>query len=131
MKLHHLGIAVRSIDQALRIYRDGFGLPLGKRVRVETEQVEAAMLEAGDPRIELLEPLTPDSVVGRFLERRGEGLHHIALEVDDLEAAIERLKARGARLVRDEIRVGAEGYRYVFVHPASAGGVLVELIEPA
>ena len=131
MKIHHLGVAVRSIDAALQVYRDGLGLPLGKRVRVEAEKVEAAMLAAGEPRIELLEPTSPDSVIARFLERRGEGLHHLALEVDDLEAAVARLKAQGARLTSDEIRIGAEGYRYVFVHPASAGGVLLELIESA
>jgi methylmalonyl-CoA epimerase len=87
------------------------------------------MLPAGEPRIELLQPTEPDSPIGRFLERKGEGLHHVAVEVQDLDAAVARLKAAGARLASDEARIGAEGYRYVFVHPKSAGGVLLELIE--
>jgi methylmalonyl-CoA epimerase len=129
LKLDHLGVAVRSIDAALELYRDGLGLAVRHRGAVEHEGVEVAMLPAGDARIELLEPVSQESVVARFLERRGEGLHHIAMEVDDLEAAVERLKAQGRRLVTDSVQTGAEGYRYVFVHPASAGGVLLELIE--
>ncbi|MBI1358607.1 MAG: methylmalonyl-CoA epimerase [Acidobacteria bacterium] len=129
MKLDHLGVAVRSVDQALELYRDGLGLAVRHRGVVEHEGVEVAMLPAGDARIELLEPTTPDSAIARFLEKRGEGLHHIALEVDDLEAAVGRLRGQGRRLVTEEIQIGAEGYRYVFVHPSSAGGVLLELIE--
>lgn len=129
MKIDHLGVAVRSLDDALELYRDGLGLEVSHRGVVEQEAVEVAMLPAGDSRIELLEPTKPDSAVGRYLEKRGEGLHHIAMEVDDLEAAVERLRAQGRRLVTETIQVGAEGYRYVFVHPVSAGGVLLELIE--
>jgi methylmalonyl-CoA epimerase len=124
-----LGIAVASIDEALVFYRDALGLEVTHRTVVKTEKVEAAMLPAGEPRIELLQPTEPDSPIGRFLERKGEGLHHVAVEVQDLDAAVARLKAAGARLASDEARIGAEGYRYVFVHPKSAGGVLLELIE--
>lgn len=127
-RIDHLGIAVRSIEAALRFYRDQLGLPLGGRETVEQEKVRVAMLPAGQPRIELLEPAEPDSPVGRFLEKRGEGLHHVALTVPDLEAAVARLRAAGARVL-DEPRRGAGGHRYVFVHPSSTGGVLLELIQ--
>ncbi len=120
---------MRSIEAALELYRDGLGLVVGHRGVVEHEGVKVAMLPAGDARIELLEPTGPESPIARFLDNRGEGLHHVAMEVDDLEAAVERLKAQGRRLVAESIQTGAEGYRYVFVHPASAGGVLLELIE--
>lgn len=129
VRLDHIGVAVRSIDDALRFYRGSLGVEPSRRVVVEQEQAEIAMLRVGDPRIELIEPTAEDSPVQKFLDKRGEGLHHIALEVDDLEAAVERLTANGARLTDDEIRIGAEGYRYVFIHPKSAGGVLIELIE--
>lgn len=128
-KLHHVGIAVESIDEALVLYEDALGIPAVKRVEVPAEKVNVAMLPVGDPRIELVEATSPDSPVARFLTRRGPGIHHIALEVQDLDATVERLKASGRRLVSDEIRRGAEGYRYVFVHPSDAGGVLLELIE--
>ncbi len=128
-KLHHVGIAVESIDEALVLYEDALGIPVVKRVEVPAEKVNVAMLPVGDPRIELVEATSPDSPIARFLTRRGPGIHHIALEVQDLDATVERLKASGRRLVSDEIQRGAEGYRYVFVHPSGAGGVLLELIE--
>lgn len=128
-KLHHVGIAVESIDEALVLYEDALGIPVVKRVEVPAEKVNVAMLPVGDPRIELVEATSPDSPIARFLTRRGPGIHHIALEVPDLDATVERLKASGRRLVSDEIQRGAEGYRYVFVHPSGAGGVLLELIE--
>ena len=128
-KIDHIGIAVRSIDATLALYRDALGVDPGERVVVEHEKVEVAMLAAGGPRLELLEATSDDSVIAKFIEKRGGGLHHIAIRVPDLAAAVERVKAGGARLVKDEIQRGAEGYRYVFVHPASAGGVLLELIE--
>lgn len=120
---------MRSLDDALSFYRDGLGLEVRHRGVVEHEAVQVAMLPAGDARIELLEPTSPDSAIARFLDKRGQGLHHVAMEVDDLEAAVARLKSQGRRLVTDTIQTGAEGYRYVFVHPAAAGGVLLELIE--
>ncbi len=127
--IHHLGIAVESIDDALALYDDSLGLKVGARVEVPGEKVRVAMLPAGDSRIELLEASDESSPVAKFLRRRGPGLHHVALKVDNLEATVERLTAAGRRLTSDGIRVGAEGYRYVFVHPEGAGGVLLELVE--
>ena len=129
MKIHHLGVAVRSLDTALEFYRDALGLEVRHRGVVEHESVEVAMLPAGDARIELLEPTSPGSAIARFIDKRGEGLHHVAMEVDDLEAVVARLTGQGRQLVTETIQTGAEGYRYVFIHPASAGGVLLELIE--
>lgn len=127
--IHHVGIAVESIDDALSLYEEALGVVPTLRTEVPAEGVSVAMLPVGDSRIELLEAVGPDSPIAKFLARRGPGLHHIAVRVEDLEASVERLLASGRRLVSDEIRQGAEGYRYVFVHPASAGGVLLELIE--
>lgn len=127
-KIDHLGIAVRSIDQALHFYRDQLGLDVAMRGTVAQEKVNVAMLALGEPRIELLEPSEADSVIGKFLQKRGEGLHHVALKVPDLNAAVERLRASGARLL-NEPREGADGHLYVFVHPSSTGGVLLELTQ--
>jgi methylmalonyl-CoA epimerase len=127
-RIDHLGIAVRSIDEALRFYQEQLGLDVGLRETVALEKVNVAMLPLGESRIELLEPTEADSPVGKFLSKRGEGLHHVALKVPDLAAAVERLRASGARLL-NEPRAGAGGHLYVFVHPASAGGVLLELIQ--
>lgn len=127
-RIDHLGVAVRSIDEALRAYR-AFGFAVEERKRVEHEQVETAMLPAGEARIELLEPTAEDSAVGRFLAKRGEGLHHVAVRVPDLDRAANSARKQGLRLVQEEPQVGAGNYRYLFVHPKSAGGVLLELIE--
>jgi methylmalonyl-CoA epimerase len=127
-KIDHLGIAVRSIDQALQFYRDQLGLSVSLRESVSAEKVHVAMLPLGESRIELLEASQPDSVIAKFIEKRGEGLHHVAITVPDLNAAIERLNAAGARLL-NEPRAGAGGHLYTFVHPASTGGVLLELIQ--
>ena len=127
-KIDHLGIAVRSLDQALRFYRDQLGLAVSLRETVAAEKVNVAMLPAGEPRIELLEPTETGSVIGKFLDKRGEGLHHVALKVPDLHAAVERLRQSGSRLL-NEPRAGAGGHLYVFVHPSSTGGVLLELIQ--
>ncbi|MDE0628657.1 MAG: methylmalonyl-CoA epimerase [Bryobacterales bacterium] len=127
--IDHIGIAVRSIDEALGMYRDALGLGPVSRTVVEHERVEAAVLPTGGGRIELLQPTSDDSVIARFLRRRGQGVHHVALRVDNLEEAIETLRNSGRRLVTDRIQIGAEGYRYVFVHPGSTGGVLLELVE--
>ncbi len=127
-KIDHLGIAVRSLDAALKFYEGVLGIGAGHRETVATEKVNVAMLPVGGPRLELLEPTEPESAIGRFLEKRGEGLHHVALAVPDLAAAVDRLKAAGARLI-NEPRRGAGGHLYVFVHPASTGGVLLELIQ--
>jgi methylmalonyl-CoA epimerase len=127
-KIDHLGIAVRSIDAALRFYRDQVGLAVGALETVDVEKVHTAMLPLGDSRIELLEASQPDSVIAKFIEKRGEGLHHVAIKVPDLAETVERLRAAGARLL-NEPRPGAGGHIYVFVHPASTGGVLLELIQ--
>jgi methylmalonyl-CoA epimerase len=127
-KIDHLGIAVRSLDAALDFYERQLGFSASTRETVEQEKVNVAMLPAGGPRIELLEATTPDSVIAKFIETRGEGIHHVALKVPDLGAIVDRLKSQGARLLNDP-RPGAGGHVYVFVHPASTGGVLLELIQ--
>jgi LAO/AO transport system kinase len=128
--LDHLGIAVRSLDDSQRLY-SALGVAVSGIEEIAHERVRVAMLQVGESRIELLEATAEDSAVGRFLTRRGEGLHHVALRVPDLAAAVEKLKAQGARLVSEGIQTGAGGHRYVFVHPASANGVLLELVEAA
>jgi LAO/AO transport system kinase len=128
LRIDHLGVAVRSIDDALNFYAGMLGMQVSLREIVAQEKVHAAMLPAGEARIELLEATEADSVIGRFVEKRGEGLHHIALRVPDLRGAVARLKNGGARIM-SEPRKGAGGHEYVFVHPASTGGVLLELIQ--
>jgi len=127
VSIDHLGIAVPVLDDAIRFY-EFIGLSVAHRETVATEKVHVAMLPAGESRIELLEPSAPDSPISKFLEKRGPGLHHVALRVPDLQAAVANLRAAGARLL-NEPRQGAGGHLYVFVHPASTGGVLLELIQ--
>ncbi|HLG13626.1 MAG TPA: methylmalonyl-CoA epimerase [Blastocatellia bacterium] len=129
MKIDHLGIAVRSIGDSLEFYRDILGLELSGTERVEDQGVNVALLPVGEARIELLEPVSEDTVVGRFIARRGEGLHHVCYEVGDLARKLEELTARGARLLEGYPRRGAEGRLVAFLHPSSANGVLVELVE--
>jgi methylmalonyl-CoA epimerase len=127
-KIDHLGIAVRSLDTALAFYEKQLGFSVSLRETVEHEKVKVAMLPAGESRIELLEATEADSVIAKFIEKRGEGLHHVAIKVPDLAGTVARLKSSGARLMNDP-RSGAGGHLYVFVHPASTGGVLLELIQ--
>ncbi len=127
-KIDHLGIAVRSLDAALKFYESTLGMSVAHRETVPQEKVSIAMLPCSGPRLELLEPSAADSSVAKFIEKRGEGLHHVALLVPDLAAAVSRLKTDGARIL-NEPRQGAGGHTYVFVHPASTGGVLLELIQ--
>jgi LAO/AO transport system kinase len=127
IRIDHLGIAVNGLDASIAFY-ETLGLTVSHREAVPQEKVHVAMLPAGDSRIELLEPSAPDSAISKFLETRGPGLHHVALRVPDLGAAVARLQAAGARLL-NEPRQGAGGHTYVFVHPASTGGVLLELIQ--
>lgn len=129
VRIDHLGIAVRSIDNAIEFYERLLGLAAGGREEVPQEKVRVAMLPAGESRLELLEATSEDSPIARFIARRGEGLHHVALRVPDLAAAVAALRAAGARLVNENIQIGAGGHRYIFVHPGSAGGVLLELVE--
>jgi methylmalonyl-CoA epimerase len=126
--IDHLGIAVKSLASAKTIY-EKLGLAVSPEETVEGEQVRVAMVPVGDSRIELLEPTSATSTIAKFLSKRGEGLHHVSLRVPDLARIVEELKRDGVRLVTDEIKVGAGGHRYVFVHPSSAGGVLLELVE--
>jgi methylmalonyl-CoA epimerase len=128
--IDHLGIAVKSLAGAKNIY-EKLGLNIASEETVEGEQVRVAMMPVGESRLELMEATSENSAVARFIAKRGEGLHHICLRVPDLAAAVERLKNDGVRLVSNEIKVGAGGHRYVFVHPSSAGGVLLELVEAA
>ena len=128
MRIDHLGIAVSSLEKALGFYEQQLGLKVTIRETVDLEKVKVAMLPAGDSRIELLEATGPDSVIAKFIEKRGEGLHHVAVKVPDLVAIVARLKTAGARLLNDPRR-GAGGHLYVFVHPSSTGGVLLELIQ--
>ena len=126
--IDHLGIAVRSLAQARKFYEQ-LGLKIGKEETVLHEKVRVVMVPLGSSRIELLEPTGPDSVIARFLEKHGEGLHHVALHVPDLAQAVQELKAAGTRFVTEDIKTGAGGHQYVFVHPSSACGVLVELVQ--
>src|ERR1700723_2008543 len=127
-QLDHIGIAVKSIAQA-RVLYESLGFQVVHEEIVEPEQVRTAMIPAGEARIELLEPTSADSPVGRFLAKRGEGLHHIALHVSDISAALETLKSQGARVLSEDIQIGAGGHFYFFVHPSSAGGVLLEICQ--
>ena len=129
--IDHLGIAVRRIDERLGLWADALGLRLGGRERVDAEGVDVAFLHAGPTRIELLEPTGAESPIGRHLERRGEGLHHVTFAVDHLDEALARLRAAGVEVVGDAVRRGAGGHRIAFLHPRSTGGVLVELVERA
>jgi len=127
-KVDHLGIAVRSLAAAKSIY-EKLGLTILPEEVVSNEKVRVVMIPVGETRLELLEATSDDSVIAKFIAKRGEGLHHFSLRVPDLAAAVAKLKADGVRLVSDEIKTGAGGHRYIFVHPSSAGGVLLELVE--
>jgi len=127
-KLDHLGIAVKSITEARKFYEQ-LGLRVVAEEEVEGEKVRTAMIPVGETRVELLEPLADDSPISKFLAKRGNGLHHIAVHVDNLSATFEDLKAKGVRMISDEIKIGVGGHLYVFVHPESTGGVLLELCQ--
>jgi methylmalonyl-CoA epimerase len=129
MKIDHLGIAVRSIADSLQFYQRALGLEPAGRVEVPDQGVTVALLPVGDSRIELLEPVGRDTPVGRFLEKRGEGLHHICYEVDDLDAKLQEVRSLGLRVLDGYPRRGAEGKLVAFLHPSSANGVLVELVQ--
>ena len=128
--IDHLGIAVKSLASAKAFY-ERLGLKPMPEETVEREKVRLSMVPVGESRIELLEPTSEDSPIAKFLSKRGEGLHHVALHVTDLPHTVEQLKAAGVRLINDQVQIGAGGHGYVFVHPSSAGGVLLELCEDA
>ena len=131
MRLDHLGIAVRSIEEALKFYRDGLGAETGGIEELPAEQVRVAMLPLGETRLELIESTGDDSVIAKFIAKRGEGLHHVALAVEDLDEQLERLKKNGVKILPGKGETGAGGHRYAFLHPASCGGVRIELVESA
>ena len=129
MKINHLGIATKGIDEALKFWSDALGLENMHIEIVEDQKVRVAMLPIGESRIELLEPTSDDSPISKFLEKRGGGIHHIAVEVEDISASLAKLKSKGMRLIGEEPRIGAEGCLVAFVHPTTTGGVLLELVQ--
>jgi len=128
-KIDHVGIAVKSIEDALPFYVETLKLPLLGVEEVESEKVKVAFLQVGESKIELLEPTSPDSPIAKFIEKRGEGIHHVALGVDDIEGRIAELKANGIQMIHDQPKIGAGGAHVAFMHPKSTGGVLYELCE--
>ncbi len=131
MKINHLGIATKGINDALKFWSDALGLENVHTEVVEDQKVRVAMLPIGESRVELLEPTSDDSPISKFLEKRGGGIHHIAVEVDDIEASLAKLKSQGMRLIDEKPRIGAEGCLVAFVHPGASGGVLLELVQTA
>lgn len=129
MKINHLGIATKGIDEALKFWSDALGLENVHTEIVEDQKVRVAMLPIGESRVELLEPISDDSPISKFLEKRGGGIHHLAVETDDIAASLRQLKDSGVRLIDENPRVGAEGCLVAFVHPSSTGGVLLELVQ--
>jgi methylmalonyl-CoA/ethylmalonyl-CoA epimerase len=130
-RIDHIGVAVEDLDAAIALYGQSFEMTLAHRETVEDQGVEAVLLDVGEGHVELLAPLAPDTAVGKFLSRKGEGLHHVAYAVDDIEAALERIAATGIELIDAKPRVGIRGSRVAFLHPRSTGGVLTEIVEPA
>ena len=131
MKIDHIGIATNGIEDAASIYRDALGVYVTETEEVPGQKVRVAMLPIGESRIELLEATSADSPISKFLAKRGPGIHHLALRVDDIRATLADLKSKGARLIDEEPRAGAGGCLVAFVHPSSTGGVLIELVENA
>jgi methylmalonyl-CoA/ethylmalonyl-CoA epimerase len=129
MKIEHIGIAVKSLEETVRVWEQAIGLEIAGYDQVDEQGVRVAMLTIGESRIELLEPTGPDSPIEKFMSKRGEGIHHVAIRVEDIEQSIERLKSAGMRLIDSTPRKGAHNTRVAFVHPASTHGVLLELVE--
>jgi methylmalonyl-CoA/ethylmalonyl-CoA epimerase len=127
----HVGVAVDDLEAALGLYRDTLGMPLVHRETVTEQGVEAALLDVGESHIELLSPLGPDTAVGKFLARKGPGLHHVAYRVDSVQDALAALSKAGMRLIDEQPRTGIRNSRVAFVHPSSTGGVLTEIVQPA
>jgi|SRR5687767_6974857 len=130
-RIDHVGVAVEDLDEALALYRDGLGMELEHRETVTEQGVEAALLGVGDGHVELLAPLGPDTPVGRYLAKRGAGIHHVAYAVTDIDDALEALRGAGLRLIDEKPRTGIRGSRVAFLHPAALGGVLTEIVQPA
>ncbi|MFZ0041073.1 MAG: methylmalonyl-CoA epimerase, partial [Solirubrobacteraceae bacterium] len=129
--IDHVGVAVESIDAALALYRDQLGMPLVHRETVSDQGVDAALLDVGDGHIELVAPLGPETAVGKFIARRGAGLHHVAYRVESVQETLEACRAAGLRLIDEQPRIGIRGSHVAFLHPASTGGVLTEIVQPA
>ena len=129
MKIDHIGIATKSIEEGLEVWRDALGLKVDSTEEVTEQGVKVCMLAVGDTHVELLEPLSAETTVGKFLAKRGPGIHHIAIEVADIHASLAELKNKGARLIDESPRMGAGGCLVAFVHPASVNGVLLELVQ--
>jgi methylmalonyl-CoA/ethylmalonyl-CoA epimerase len=129
-RIDHIGVAVEDLDEAIALYGDRLGMPLQHRETVEEQGVEAVLLGIGDSHVELLRPLGPDTAVGKFLERSGPGLHHVACGTDDIDSALDAVRGAGLRLIDERPRTGIRGSRVAFLHPKSTGGVLTELVEP-
>jgi methylmalonyl-CoA/ethylmalonyl-CoA epimerase len=129
--IDHIGVAVEDLEQAVALYRDRLGMREQHRETVEPQGVDAVLLGVGDGHVELLSPLGPETAVGRFLERNGPGMHHVAYRTDDIESALASAREAGLRLIDEEPRIGIRGSRVAFVHPKSTGGVLTELVQPA
>lgn len=129
--IDHVGVAVEDIEAELALYRDTLGMPLVHRETVTEQGVDAALLDVGTGHVELLQPLGPDTAVGKFISRRGTGLHHVAYRVRDVQQTLERLATSGLRLIDEHPRIGIRGSQVAFLHPASTGGVLTELVQPA
>ena len=129
MKLDHIGLATRELEEGLALWRDTLGLKVETTEEIQEQGVRVAMLPIGDTHVELLEPLSPESPVGKFLSKRGPGIHHLAVEVEDIHASLADLKKRGARLIDETPRTGARGCLVAFVHPATTNGILLELVQ--
>jgi methylmalonyl-CoA/ethylmalonyl-CoA epimerase len=130
-RIDHIGVATDDLDGAIALYEETLGMPIAHRETVESQGVEAVLLDVGDGHVELLRPLGPDTPVGRYLERKGPGLHHVAYAVDDIDGTLGTLKEAGVELIDSEPRVGIRDSRVAFVHPKSTGGVLTEIVETA
>jgi methylmalonyl-CoA/ethylmalonyl-CoA epimerase len=130
-RIDHIGVAVEDIDAAIALYEGSFEMTLAHRETVESQGVEAVLLDVGEGHVELLAPLGPDTPVGKFLARGGQGLHHVAYAVEDIGATLQRIAATGIELIDSEPRTGIRGSRVAFLHPRSTGGVLTEIVEPA
>jgi methylmalonyl-CoA/ethylmalonyl-CoA epimerase len=130
-RIDHIGVAVEEIDAALALYRDSFALDVAHREVVEEQGVEAVLLDVGENHVELLAPLSDDTPVGRFLARQGPGLHHVAYQVGDIDAALAACRDAGLRLIDEQPRVGIRSSRVAFLHPRATGGVLTEIVQPA
>jgi len=128
--IDHIGVAVEDLDEAIHLYRDRLGMPEQHRETVEEQGVEAVLLEIGEGHVELLAPLSSETAVGKFLERNGPGMHHVAYRTDDIEAALDAARSAGLRLIDEEPRIGIRGSKVAFVHPKATGGVLTELVQP-